>query len=380
MKKIILFAAFVLISIAGFSQDLLSLKRGTKLEVIVTEITPTLVRYKLFSDPNGKVYFVYKDDVIGIKYKDGRVESFNQSDNQTVESINRQKEDIKENSIENQQSHSVIKNHENLETESQTSNNIKTQPDDVVQQDTNGKDIINLNNSEPKQSMTRYNGKGKDIVYLSNGDIIQGTITEQVPNRSLEIKTIDGNILTYQMDDIEKIVQGTINENYNSGHSSYGLGSGYKGIIDVGYSFGIGTYKMNRFDFNFINGYQVNPYFSLGIGVGLRYYFDTEAALIPIFADFRANFIDNPISPYLSLGIGYSFDATNSFESVGLLLDPTVGVSFKISDKSAFIVGLGYEMQRMKFLDFYLDNWTHIYEHYSTSNSGAVSIVVGISF
>ena len=81
--------------------------------------------------------------------------------------------------------------------------------------------------------------------------------------------------------------------------------------------------------------------------------------------------MNNKISPYLSLGIGYSFDATNDFVGVGFLLNPTVGVSFKVSDKSAMNVGLGYEMQKMDFYGYYYS---------SSENSGAISINVGISF
>jgi len=179
------------------------------------------------------------------------------------------------------------------------------------------------------------------------------------------------------MDEIEKLTKEPFQGRGNrtlQGRGS-GLQEGYKGIVELGYEIGTGDFGMDRLKLNIINGYQINPYFSLGFGTGLRYYFDAEAALIPIFADFRANFMDNNVSPYLSLGVGYSFDATNSFEGVGFLLNPTVGVSFKVSDKSAMNVGLGYEMQRMKFFYSgwgYYDEWTE--------NSGAISINVGISF
>lgn len=86
MKKILLLSAFVFISIAGFSQDIISLKNGKRHEVIVTEITPTLVKYKLSTESNAKIYFVYKEDVVGIMYQDGRVETFNQSQEQVTES------------------------------------------------------------------------------------------------------------------------------------------------------------------------------------------------------------------------------------------------------------------------------------------------------
>ena len=179
------------------------------------------------------------------------------------------------------------------------------------------------------------------------------------------------------MDEIERITKEPFQGRRNRATQSFGNGlqEGYKGIVELGYEIGTGDFGMDRLKLNVINGYQINPYFSLGFGTGLRYYFDAEAALIPIFADFRANFMDNNVSPYLSLGVGYSFDATNSFEGVGFLLNPTVGVSFMVSEKSAMNVGIGYEMQRMKF--FYYD-W--YYNDEFTENSGAISINVGISF
>ena len=216
----------------------------------------------------------------------------------------------------------------------------------------------------------------QDVVYLKNGSIIKGTIIEQVPNKSIKIETADRSVFVYQMDEIEKLTKEVIQGKSGGSLSNSGLQSGYKGIVELGYQIGTGDYGMDRLKLNIINGYQINPYFSLGFGTGLRYYFDAEAALIPVFADFRANFMNNKISPYLSLGVGYSFDATNDFEGVGFLLNPTVGVSFKVSDKSAMNVGLGYEMQKMDF--FYYDGY---YGYYSSSeNSGAISINVGISF
>lgn len=72
--------------------------------------------------------------------------------------------------------------------------------------------------------------------------------------------------------------------------------------------------------------------------------------------------MNNKISLYLSLGVGF-------------LLNTTVGVSFMVSDKSAMNVGLGYEMQKM---DFYYGGY---YGYYSGSeNSGAISIDVGLAF
>jgi len=102
MKKTLLFTVFAFISIACFSQDLISLKRGAKIQAIVTEITPTLVRYKLFSDPNGREYFTYKDDIADITHKDGRKETFDQSDDKTAESKSNLDESQNQNQNQNQ--------------------------------------------------------------------------------------------------------------------------------------------------------------------------------------------------------------------------------------------------------------------------------------
>ena len=178
------------------------------------------------------------------------------------------------------------------------------------------------------------------------------------------------------MDEIEKLTKEPLQGKSSGSFSNSGLQSGYKGIVELGYQIGTGDYGMDRLKLNIINGYQINPYFSLGFGAGLRYYFDAESALIPLFADFRANFMNNKISPYLSLGVGYSFDATNDFEGVGFLLNPTVGVSFKVSDKSAMNVGLRYEKQILD--SFYFEGYNGYYS--SSENSGAISINVVISF
>lgn len=47
--------------------------------------------------------------------------------------------------------------------------------------------------------------KAEDTVYLKDGSIIHGTITEEVPGKSIKIQTNDGNVFVYKMKAIEKI-------------------------------------------------------------------------------------------------------------------------------------------------------------------------------
>jgi len=47
----------------------------------------------------------------------------------------------------------------------------------------------------------------QDVVYLKNGSVIHGMITEQVPNISLKIVTNSGDIFVFKMEDVEKITK-----------------------------------------------------------------------------------------------------------------------------------------------------------------------------
>ena len=204
----------------------------------------------------------------------------------------------------------------------------------------------------------------------------------------------DKDVFVYQMDEIEKLTKEAYQDRDDRAPDSKSTQSGYKGIIEVGYQIGVGDDGMDRVSANFINGCQINPYISLGFGVGLRHYLPSWT-IVPLFADFRIRFDDdNNVSSYLCLGIGYSLDATNKrFKGVGFFLNPTVGVSFRLSNRAAINVGLGYEMQKMKTFRlieeayrgpiFIGGGYNPVYSyktHEYTANSGAISIIFGISF
>ena len=46
--------------------------------------------------------------------------------------------------------------------------------------------------------------KALDIIYLNNGKTVTGVIVEIIPNKSIKLETIDGNIITYPSDEIKK--------------------------------------------------------------------------------------------------------------------------------------------------------------------------------
>jgi hypothetical protein len=56
-------------------------------------------------------------------------------------------------------------------------------------------------------SVCSYAQQYEDVVYLKNGSIVHGTIMEQVVGESIKIKTNDGNLFIFKMDEIEKMTK-----------------------------------------------------------------------------------------------------------------------------------------------------------------------------
>ena len=135
----------------------------------------------------------------------------------------------------------------------------------------------------------------EDVVHLKNGGLIRGTIIEQVPGESLKIKTRDGNVFVYTMDEIAKMskepvmrMQGQIGAEKKNPWIASGLsllipGAGQtyndqfkKGLIQLGVAIvGTGlTYAAERDDYKNIYGNTVDrddDNWKIGFGVLLNY-------------------------------------------------------------------------------------------------------------
>lgn len=99
-----------------------------------------------------------------------------------------------------------------------------------------------------------YTQQMEDVIYLKNGSIIRGIIIEQVPNISLKIKTKDGSVFAYKMEEVEKLTKEDMkgewytetsklgNDGFRSGKFLVGLKAGYGdwGSITYGLNFEIG--------------------------------------------------------------------------------------------------------------------------------------------
>ena len=161
-----------------------------------------------------------------------------------------------------------------------------------------------------------------EVVYLKNGSIIKGVIIEQVPNVSLKIKTGDGSLIICQMSDVTKI---TKEERYtrdyrkdtNDRKAARNTLKGYKGFVDFAYIGDVSDYNASKIELSTTHGYQFNNYFFVGGGVAFNYYTDADLYAAPIYANFRANFINKKVTPFADVKAGYAVgDIEGAYASI----------------------------------------------------------------
>ena len=141
---------------------------------------------------------------------------------------------------------------------------------------------------------------------------------------------------------------------------------GYEKSIEVGTTIGAGKYSNTTFGASMINGYRFNEYFFIGAGVGIGYAnaltgididkqgitteYRMDAYLIPIYANFKANFSKNNLSPFFRLNIGYTFDVNQYMKDApGVTIEPAVGLDIKLSKKNTIYAAFGFNLQHSEY-------------------------------
>ncbi|HEY8938386.1 MAG TPA: hypothetical protein VIM65_24365 [Cyclobacteriaceae bacterium] len=163
----------------------------------------------------------------------------------------------------------------------------------------------------------------RDVVYLKNGSVIKGTIVEIVPGSTIKIKTSDGSIFIYPMEEVirteneESSERPRRRDNERRSEppaerepSAYDH-TGYFMMFRVGPR--VNNLLYNSLDLNagFINGIQMNEVVSLGVGIETtQYYFSSDQAtsirMTPVFLDARFYVPKRKVRPMFSFQFGYA--------------------------------------------------------------------------
>ncbi len=216
----------------------------------------------------------------------------------------------------------------------------------------------------------------QEVVYLKNGSVIRGVIVEQIPSVSLKIQTADGSIFAYQMDKVEKITKELpLNPTKTKTRTTYAdngykLKKGYRGFVDFGFSYGVGSWGQDRIEFSTTHGYQILPCLFAGLGIGFHYYHWDGVLEIPIYADIRGTLPCRSIcQPFLDFKIGYTV-----YDADGFYMTPSIGCRFAVSRTCGISVGIGYAMQKAEVV------WSSYHWPHTRENVGAVTFKVGVDF
>ena len=95
--------------------------------------------------------------------------------------------------------------------------------------------------------------------------------------------------------------------------------------------------KAIAYSFNIINGYFLNPNFSLGIGIGLDGYHNPNANTMPLFVDVRYYFNEEAKSVYAFADVGSLIKVENRTRR-GSMINLGMGYKFPINEKRIFLV------------------------------------------
>lgn len=228
----------------------------------------------------------------------------------------------------------------------------------------------------------------QEVVYLKNGSVIRGVILEMIPDKTVRIQTVDGNIFVYEMSQVEKITKekafrnehttrfGTSDCCSDSDYKPYGWEKAprYRGFVGLTTVLGL-TEDYINLTLHTVHGAQITPNIFIGAGVGITtwseyYSYDsygeiTSGLSIPVFANIRGeihNILRKNFSPYLDIKLGYNLGDIN-----GVLFTPEAGCHFYFGHKKLGLgFGIGYNLQQSRNTEYYYagyNSYSKTYDH-----------------
>jgi hypothetical protein len=245
----------------------------------------------------------------------------------------------------------------------------------------------------------------QDVVYLTNGSVIRGTLIEQVPK--VKIRTSDGSLWVFDNNEIDKITSEPAVQNNNNNvqiqqysdpvnewtarqskpKSNYtDLSTGFRIFADLSIMSQTSYYTCSAISYSGTFGHQFNPKLYIGAGIAAQVYFDywyytnraDDApelyAQMPLFAEARYDVLATKCSPFVSLRAGYALGIDEYNDYSGLYLNPSVGIRYKSLN---FSVGL--DLVKLKD-PWYFDELLINLEHRYTTVNWQSSVMFKIAY
>ena len=195
----------------------------------------------------------------------------------------------------------------------------------------------------------------QETIHLNNGTVVSGSIVEYVPNKTYTIMTADGNKFVFEVKDIAKITYGTLTKTTNANPAKRKdlFAPGYQGYAASGSGVGMGTYGLDMFKVDFVNGHRFNENLFVGGGIGLRQPVESNwPAFIPIYANGRYNLSPvKSVVPFASLSAGVAFNSDEGLNEGGLMVNPAIGVYLNKFSSILVNLSIGYDVMDVPFYE-----------------------------
>jgi hypothetical protein len=131
--------------------------------------------------------------------------------------------------------------------------------------------------------------KTKDVLYLKNGSMIYGKLVE-VTDSQYKIKTSDGSLFIYSLQEVEKFVNET--PQFDGRKKS---GSGF--ALEAGFLVGAQSTEYEApFSFNFLVSYTASTKNIISLGSGVEF---LGVPFTPLFLEYKYLLKDKKTSPFL---------------------------------------------------------------------------------
>ena len=241
----------------------------------------------------------------------------------------------------------------------------------------------------------------EDVLYLKNGSVIRGKITDQLTTGKLKIELSGGSVFVFATADIDSIRKesaiGTsikeIKRNY------FRRDRGFRNMTELAIIYGVNFknnpnanyyYNTNSDDIGLslqtINGYQFWPYLFVGGGVGIDRFITYQQTFSPFFLRVSSEFLKRKVTPYVYVDAGYSVmwkqPSDNSGTSIknagGAYTSAGGGVRIYTRSRASVILSAGYKMNMSSSTWHYTYDSSSIYNIKRTYQRFVMNI--GVSF
>jgi sRNA-binding regulator protein Hfq len=217
------------------------------------------------------------------------------------------------------------------------------------------------------------NKRMEEVVYLKNGSVIRGVVTEMSEN-VVKIETIGRNLFVFNTSEVEKVVKEKKIVSYLYKER------GFFNVTEFGRlpsgsrpKYGYNERSGMELGFHTINGYKINRWIGAGLGVGIQNFNDLTT--MPVFLSLQSgDLVPSKVTPYFFLNTGNGF-ALNETANGGFMFNPGAGIKIN-GQHTGILMSVGYHMQKAS-IDYFSWGGTRMQQDVTYNR---ISLRIGVTF